>query len=257
MSGLLACAALGVSIGSKSILSGVDLSISAGQVTAVVGPNGAGKSTLLSCLAGLRSPSSGTVTLDGAALAEIRPLDCARRIAFLPQTPEIAWAVEARTLIELGRIPFVGARGQTEADRLAVDRAMRAADVEAFEHRIVHSLSGGERARVLIARALAGEPEWLLADEPLTGLDPAHQIDAAALVRTLANAGVGVVLTLHDLSLALRMADRIVVLAQGGVLADGPPATALTPEILKTAYGVEATLTQGPGGPLIDVIRRA
>lgn len=254
---ILACENLGVAIGGKTIVAGVDLSIGVGKVTTIIGPNGAGKSTLLACLAGLREPSSGAVSLDGAALSGMKPRERARRLAFLPQTPEIAWAVEARTLIELGRTPFVGARGQTEADRTAVDRAMKAANVEAFEHRIVHTLSGGERARVLIARALAGEPEWLLADEPLTGLDPAHQLDAADLFRRLATEGVGVVLTLHDLSLALRISDRIIVLAEGGVLADEPPATALSPEVLKRAYGVEATLSQGPGGPLIDVIRRA
>ena len=254
---VLACRDLSVVIGPTRILSDVTLDIAVGRVTAVVGPNGAGKSTLLSCLAGLRAPSSGAVALDGEALAAMRPRARARRIAFLPQTPEIAWSVEARTLVELGRTPFVGARGQTAADRAAVDRAMTAANVSAFERRIVDTLSGGERARVLIARALAGEPEWLLADEPLTGLDPAHQIDAAALFRRLADDGAGVVLTLHDLSLALRLADRIVVLAEGGVLADDPPETALTPQVLRRAYGVEATVAQGAGGPLIDVVRRA
>lgn len=253
----LSCETLSVSIGARTILSDVSLSIEVGKITAIVGPNGAGKSTLLSCLAGLREPTTGTVALDGAVLTRMKPRDRARRMAFLPQTPEIAWSVECRTLIELGRTPFVGARGQTEADRVAVDRAMTAANVETFEHRIVDTLSGGERARVLIARALAGEPEWLLADEPLTGLDPAHQLDAADLFRRLADSGVGVVVTLHDLSMALRMSDRIVVLAEGGVLADDPPASALTPEVLRRAYGVEATLTEGPGGPLIDVIRRA
>jgi iron complex transport system ATP-binding protein len=254
---LLSCSRLGVAIGQKTILSDVSLMIEVGTVTAIVGPNGAGKSTLLSCLAGLREPSAGSVMLDDAVLSEMKPRDRARRLAFLPQTPEVAWSVEARTLVELGRTPFIGARGQTVEDGAAVDRAMAAANVGEFEHRIVDTLSGGERARVLIARALAGEPEWLLADEPLTGLDPAHQLDAAALFRRLADERRGVVVTLHDLSMALRMADRIIVLAEGGVMADEPPATALTPEVLKRAYGVEATLTQGPGGPLIDVIRRA
>lgn len=252
----LSSTGLSVVIGSRTILSGVDLTLSGGTVTAVVGPNGAGKSTLMACLAGLMEPTSGVVALDGAPLLALKPRDRAQRLAFLPQTPEIAWPVEARTLIELGRTPHLGARGPGEADRAAVDGAMRAAGVEAFEHRIVDTLSGGERARVLIARALAGEPQWLLADEPLTGLDPAHQLDAAALFRTLADQGVGVVLTLHDLSLALRVADRIVVLAQGEVMADEPSETALTPEVLKRAYGIEAAVTQGPGGALVDVIRR-
>lgn len=254
---VLSCTNLHVEIGGRPILSNVDLSIAAGEVTAIVGPNGAGKSTLLACLAGLRQPTLGAAFLDGVPLSGMRPRDRARRLAFLPQTPEIAWAVEARTLVALGRTPFIGARGQAEEDHAAVDRAMAAANVAAFEHRIVDTLSGGERARVLIARALAGEPEWLLADEPLTGLDPAHQLDAAALFRRMADDGVGVVVTLHDLSMALRMSDRVVVLADGGVLADEPPATALSPDVLKRAYGVEAILSQGPGGPLIDVIRRA
>ena len=254
---VLSCTDLSVAIDQKTILSGVSLSIHAGRVTAIVGPNGAGKSTLLACLAGLREPTSGAARLDGIGLSGMKSRDRAKRLAFLPQTPEIAWAVEARTLVELGRTPFIGARGQSEEDQAAVDRAMAAANVAGFERRIVDTLSGGERARVLIARALAGEPEWLLADEPLTGLDPAHQLDAATLFRRLADAGVGVVVTLHDLSMALRLSDRIIVLAEGGVLADEPPATALTPEVLRRAYGVEATLTQGPGGPLIDVIRRA
>lgn len=254
---LLSCADLGVAIGSRAILSGVSLSLQPGKVTAIIGPNGAGKSTLLTCLAGLRAPSSGVVQLDGVGFNAMKPRDRARRLAFLPQTPEIAWSVECRTLVELGRTPFIGARGQAAEDRTAVDRAMAAANVTAFAHRVVDTLSGGERARVLLARALAGEPEWLLADEPLTGLDPAHQLDAASLFRRLAGDGVGVIVTLHDLSMALRMSDRIIVLAEGGVLADEPPATALTPDVLRRAYGVEATLTQGPGGALIDVIRRA
>ncbi len=253
---VLSCTDLNVHIGGKSILSAVSLSIEAGKVTAIVGPNGAGKSTLLACLAGLREPTSGGTLLDSVPLSGMKSRDRAKRLAFLPQTPEIAWAVEARTLVELGRTPFIGARGQSEEDHAAVDRAMAAANVLAFEHRIVDTLSGGERARVLIARALAGEPEWLLADEPLTGLDPAHQLDAAALFRRLADDGVGIVVTLHDLSMALRLSDRIIVLAEGGVLADEPPAIALSPEVLRRAYGVEATLTQGPGGPLIDVISR-
>ncbi|WP_395650328.1 ABC transporter ATP-binding protein [Brevundimonas sp.] len=253
---VLACENLDVTIGSRSILAGIDLRLSAGGVTAIVGPNGAGKSTLLTCLAGLREPNAGRVTLDGADLAGVRPRQRARRLSFLPQTPEVAWAVECRTLVELGRTPFVGARGQTDADRAAVDRAMAAADVTTFEHRLIDSLSGGERARVLMARALASEPVWLLADEPLTGLDPAHQLDAAALFRRLAGEGVGVVVTLHDLSMAFRISDRVVVLSQGRVLADGPPETALTPEVLRDAYGVEAARIDGPGGPLIDVLSR-
>lgn len=253
----LACAGLGVMLGGRAVLRGVDLALDPGRVTAIVGANGAGKSTLMLCLAGLRTPTAGSVHMGSSPLLSLSARARGKRLAFLPQTPEIAWAIEVRTLVALGRTPYLGARGPGRDDAAAVDRAMTATDVSAFADRAVTTLSGGERARVLIARALAGEPEWLLADEPMTGLDPAHQLDAAALFRRLAADGVGVLLTLHDLSMALRLADRVIVLADGVVLADGAPAAALTPDIMRRAYGVEATLGEGAGGLLIDVVRRA
>jgi len=181
-----------------------------------------------------------------------------RRIAYLPQNAEIAWAVEGRTFVGLGRTPYVGAWGLRADDRAAVARAMAVAGVEAFADRVVSTLSGGERARVLIARALAGEPQWLLADEPLAGLDPGHVLDACDLFRRLADEeGRGVVLTLHDLDAALRVADRVIVLAEGRVLADAAPAEALSPEVLKTAYGVEARTLDGARGPVLEMVGRA
>jgi iron complex transport system ATP-binding protein len=249
---------LRLSLGGKPVLDGVDAAFRPGQVTAVLGPNGAGKSTLLACLAGLRRPDAGEVRLDDELVAALSPRARARRIGFLPQIAEVAWAVEARILVGLGRTPFIGSRGLSDEDAAAVAEAMRAAGVEGLGERLVTTLSGGERARVLIARALAGRPQWLLADEPLTGLDPGHQLDAAELFRTLAHGGgCGVVVTLHDLSLAARLADRIVVMAQGRILADGPPEQALAPEVLSRAYGVEARLTAGTAGPLVEVIGRA
>lgn len=249
---------LGVTLRGRTIFSGLQADFQAGQVTAILGPNGAGKSTLMACLAGLRRPDQGLVTLDGAQICAMSPRDRARRLAFLPQSPEIAWAVDSRILVGLGRTPHIGARGLSLRDAEAIERAMQIAGVEAFAGRIVTTLSGGERARVLIARALAGEPEWLLADEPFTGLDPGHQLDAAALFRRLAHLkGLGVVLTLHDLSLAVRMADRILVLAGGGVIAEGTPAEALTPKVLARAYGVEANIHEAPGGLVVDVTGRA
>jgi iron complex transport system ATP-binding protein len=198
------------------------------------------------------------VLLDAAPLLDLPPRLRAQHIGFIPQTAEIAWAVEARILVGLGRTPYIGARGLSAQDALAIEAAMRAAGVEALAERDVTTLSGGERARVLIARALAGEPRWLLADEPLAGLDPGHQLDAADLFRRLAHEqGCGVIVTLHDLSLAARMADRIVLLHDGKVLADGPPGQALTPESLARAYGVDARISPGERGVVIDVIGRA
>lgn len=245
-----------VRLGDKQVLAGVSASFASGTITAVVGPNGAGKSTLLSVLAGLRKPDQGSATVDGADLHMLDPRARARRLAFLPQTPEIAWGVEVRTLVALGRTPFTGARGLSAEDEAAVDRAMATARVHSLAHRNVLTLSGGELARVLLARALAGEPAWLLADEPLTGLDPGHQLDAAVLMQDLARGGKGVIVTLHDLHMALRIADQVIVLADGRVVASGPARTALTPEILQIAYGIKSRIWDGEHGPMIEVLGR-
>lgn len=244
---------LSIQRGGRTLLHPLDLTLIPGQVTAVLGPNGAGKSTLLSGLAGLVGPDTGRVALDEADLSRLPPAERARRIAVLPQTPELAWPVEVRTLVGLGRIPHHGARGADAADDRAVQAAMARADVTAFSDRPITTLSGGERARALIARALATEPDWLLADEPLTGLDPAHQLTAADLFRSLAGEGMGVVVTLHDLTLALRLADRVVILRDGRVAADGPPDQALSPDTIARVYGVRATRLESPEGPVLAV----
>ncbi|MFC5389194.1 ABC transporter ATP-binding protein [Brevundimonas bullata] len=249
---------LSVRLGDKAVLEAVGAVFAPGLVTAVVGPNGAGKSTLLDCLAALRKPDAGRVTLDERALGDLPPRERARRIAYLPQNAEIAWAVDGRTFVGLGRTPYVGAWGLTAQDCAAVDRALTVTGVQAFADRVVSTLSGGERARVLIARALAGDPQWLLADEPLAGLDPGHVLDACALFRRLADEeGRGVILTLHDLDAALRVADRVIVLAEGRVLADAAPAEALSPAVLKAAYGVEARTLDGLCGPVLEMVGRA
>ena len=246
-----------VRLGARDAVDGVSAEFQAGTVTAILGPNGAGKSTFLACLAGLRKPQSGQVGLDETDLLAMAPRARARRIGFIPQTPEIAWAVEARILVGLGRTPFIGSSGLSVEDAGAIDRAMAAAGVADLADRDVTTLSGGERGRVLIARALAGDPEWLLADEPLTGLDPGHQLDAGELFRAMAHEqGRGVIVTLHDLSLAARIADRIIVMAAGKVLADGPPSEALSPDVMARAYGVRARVIEGPGGPLIEIVGR-
>jgi len=248
---------IGVKLGPRQVLSGVSAGFRAGEVTAILGPNGAGKSTLLACLAGLRRPDQGQVWLGDETILSLPPRIRAQRLGFIPQSPEVAWALEVEILVGLGRTPHIGARGLSREDGEAVARAMAAAGIEGLAGRDVTTLSGGERARVLIARALAGEPDWLLADEPLTGLDPGHQLDVAALFRAMAHGqGRGVIVTLHDLSLAARMADRILVLCEGGVASDGPPAQALTSEVLARAYGIEARLTPTEVGLTIEVLGR-
>ena len=252
----LIAADLAVRLGGRDVLNGVTLEFRPGEVTAVVGPNGAGKSTLLNCLAGLRKPDKGEVSLGERAMKQLSDRERAKQIGYLPQAPEIAWRLDVHTFVRLGRTAHRGVFGESAADAEAVDRALELTGTKLFADRDITTLSGGERARVLIARALAGEPAWLLADEPLTGLDLSHQLDAADLLRRIAIGGVGVVTTLHDLSFAARTADRIVVIAEGRIIADGSPTEALNPAMLARAYAIDARWINGVGGPVLDVLGR-
>ena len=226
-------------------LGDVSLELQRGQITAICGPNGAGKSTLLETLAGLIAPDSGKVLLGSEDLARLHPRARARRLGYLPQTPEIAWDVPVRSLIELGRMPH--------GDRLSgpVDAAISGLDLGAFAERRALSLSGGETARMLLARVLAGTPEWILADEPLAALDLAHQHALLRHLRCAAEAGAGpgagVVLVLHDLALAMNHADRVVVLDGGSVAADGAPADALAAEVIARVWNVAVEWIGEPG----------
>lgn len=239
-------------------LAGVDLALRAGEVTAIVGPNGAGKSTLLACLAGLLVPPAGTVRLDDADLAALPPRARARRIGYLPQSPEIAWDVSVETLVALGRLPWQGAalhRAHAPAaqDAAAVEAALAAMDLGTLRRRPVSRLSGGERARALAARVLAGEPTWLLADEPLANLDLSHAAALVQLLRAQADAGRGVVLVLHDLATAMNRADRVVVLEQGHVVADGPPEQALDAALVSRVWQVAARWLGEPGAQALAI----
>lgn len=218
-------------------LHGVSLRLRPGEVTAICGPNGAGKSTLLACLAGLTLPQSGAALLDGTALAALPPEARARAIGYLPQVAEVAWDVSVQTLAGLGRLPW---RTGAAEDAAAVDAALTVLDLLPLAYRPVMQLSGGERARALLARVLAGTPRWLLADEPLASLDLAHQLALLAHLRACAAAGMGVVLVLHDLALAMNHADRVLVLDHGNLVADGPAELALSEPVLDQVWGVNA-----------------
>jgi len=239
MSNTLDIDELGCRRGGRAILSNIDLALQSGNVTAVLGPNGAGKSTLLECMAGLLRPATGTIRLNGTDISSMAAAQRARQIAFLPQSPEIAWPIDVESLVALGRIPHQKT-ASAAANQAAVTRAMQITATTEWAQRPVTELSGGERARVLLARVLASEAQWLLVDEPFAGLDPAHQFEAAGLLLGCARAGGGVVLTIHDLSLAARIADRIVLLHDGRVVADGSPEHALSTDNLRSVYGVEA-----------------
>jgi iron complex transport system ATP-binding protein len=174
----------------------------------------------------------------------------ARTIGYLPQSGDVAWNMPARDVVALGRLPH---RASTADDIAAVLAAMAATDTEQFAERRVGELSGGERARVLLARVLAGEPQWLLADEPLASLDPAHQLDLLDRLRGQAARGVGVVVVLHDLVQAARVADEILLLRDGRVFAFGPPDEVLTPQHLRDAFGVDVLLFADAQGRMLPV----
>ena len=245
---ILAAENLSLSFDGALILDKVSATFAAGRVTAVLGPNGAGKSTLLACLAGLREPDTGRVLLGGVPRTDLPRRELARRIGFLPQVGDVHWDIDVETLIELGRFPHQGRWGSTDTDRSAVVHAMTATDTARFARRTVRTLSGGERARVFLARVLAGEPEWLLADEPLANLDPAHQLDGLDSLRAVATGGAGVIVVLHDLNQAARVADDILLMRDGRVTAMGSPGEVLTTALIAQTYGVAVHLGRTASG---------
>lgn len=240
---LLSLENLSVTRRNRPVLQGVSLRIDPGEFIGLLGPNGAGKSTLLEAALGL-IPHQGR-----SSLAILPPHLRAQAAAYLPQSREIAWPVSVENLVALGRIPWPGA-GAAQ-DRAAVDAAITRMGLGPFRHRTATRLSGGEQGRALIARALAQEAPLLLADEPISGLDPAQQLAALRLFAGLADEWRGILASIHDLGLAARFCTRLVLLAEGRILADGPPADVLTPDNLSRAFGITAHRVDTPHGPAI------
>ena len=236
-------------LGGRPVLNGISLDVGDGEFVGLIGPNGAGKTTLLRAVLGL-TPSRGGIEIAGrTALSAKEP---AKLVSYLPQEREIAWPVTVERLVALGRAPHLPAFAAPGGrDREAVADAMRRMEVEEFAQRPATELSGGEKARVLIARALAQAAPLMLADEPAAGLDPAHQIALMRVLSGLAREGGSVVACLHDLGLAARWCTRLVLLDGGRIVADGPPRAVLTPERLREVYRVEAFLAEHEGGPVV------
>jgi iron complex transport system ATP-binding protein len=244
---------VGFLYGSRTILEEIALAVRPGELVALCGPNGAGKSTLLRLLLGLHAPATGQVRLGGAPVAMLSRRQISRRAALLPQDAPADLPLTVREAVALGRLPHLE-RFQPEgpADAEAVDRALEATDTAALAARPVAELSGGERQRVHLARALAQEAPLLLLDEPIAGLDLAHQLAALDLLRTTVDAGRGALVALHDLSLAARRCDRMIFLAGGKIRADDVPTVVLTPDTLAKVFGVRAEVRlDGDGRPFV------
>ncbi len=232
---------LDVTLAGRTVLSDVSLSLPSSQLVALVGPNGAGKTTLLRALAGL-VPSTGTVEVGGDRLSSLSLRERAKRFGYLPQGHLVHWPLPAKDVVALGRYPH----GATDPARLsardeqAVLRAMQATNVVEFAERPITELSGGERSRVALARVLAVEAPIVLADEPTASLDPRYQIDVMINLRAAADRGVLVVVVTHDLGLAARFADTVLVLSAGRLVAQGKPAQALSEQIMADVFRISA-----------------
>ncbi len=236
-----------VRLGGVTVLSGLSLVLEPGSFVGLIGPNGAGKSTLLRTLAGLEPAKAGHVLYDGAPADDIDRRQRARRLSFLAQSGEVHWRMRVADVVALGRLPHQGPfAGDRAADDAAVERAMAAADIGHLAARSMDELSGGERMRVRFARALAVEADALLADEPTAALDPGHQIEIMDRLAGESRRGRTVVAVSHDLTLAARFCDRLVMMAGGAVVADGPPAVVLEDSRVAAVYGI--TLARGRHG---------
>ncbi len=242
----------------RAILDDVSFVLEGGSFVALVGANGSGKSTLLSVLSGLIKADAGEVRLDGAPLASLERRDLARRRAYLPQTPRAEWPIAVERLVALGLTPHLPTFGELPGGwEPRLTEAIAACDLSDHRFQPATTLSGGELARAMLARALIGEPQIVLADEPTSGLDPRHALDTVGRLKALASQGKLVVAALHDLTLAARYATHLMALHTGRLVAFGPIGETLTPELLRHVFEVEARIQGAGENAFVDYLRPA
>jgi iron complex transport system ATP-binding protein len=238
---------VGVDFGGVTVLDDVELFVDGGEFLALVGPNGAGKTTLLRTCNGLLSPDRGDVYVGGRPVAECSAREIGQLVATVPQETTVAFEFPVADIVEMGRTPHRSRfEPADDADRAAVDDALERTDTVRFAERSVEELSGGERQRVMVARALAQDAPILLLDEPTASLDINHQVRMLALARALADDGRTVVAAIHDLELAARFCDRMALLSDGALLAEGSPETVLTSGRLEAAFDVRTAIATNP-----------
>ncbi|HEY6619095.1 MAG TPA: ABC transporter ATP-binding protein [Steroidobacteraceae bacterium] len=252
---VLAASKICVRRGSRAILDEVSLHAESGDFVAVIGANGAGKSTLLSVLAGLLKPDSGSVMLEGVSIRALSGMELARRRAYLPQNPRCEWPISVERLVALGLTPTLPMLGGLPASFAPkINQALQACDLLDRREQAATTLSGGELARAMLARALVADPDVLIVDEPTAGLDPKHALDTAHRLRLLAQSGKLVIASLHDLTLAGRFANRIFALSNGRIAGDGATLSTLTPALIRAAFEVDACVSGTPGSVYVDYV---
>jgi iron complex transport system ATP-binding protein len=236
--------------GRKAVLYDVDLVLHPGELVGLIGPNGAGKTTLLRALARLLRPQNGRVLLDGQDIWRLTPRQVAQRIGRVPQSANAAWPYTIEHVVRLGRYPHRGWLSPFNGkDATAVDKMLTLLGLQAMRHRLLNTLSGGEQQRVLIARALVQEPTVLLLDEPIANLDINHQHQVLAMVQNLVREyNLAALLAIHDVGLAARYCNRLILLNQGRIWAAGSAAEVLQPDHIRTVFGVESQLYRDPAG---------
>lgn len=242
---------LSVRIGGQQILSNVSFDAASRDVIGLIGPNGTGKSTLLKAILGFVA-STGEIEIFGSRKLSAR--ERARKVCYVPQDRDIAWPLTVHNIVSLGRTPFLASTKLSGADKALVSEAMKQMDIEHLSGRNVLELSGGERARVLVARALAQNAPLLIADEPAAGLDPAHQIALMEMIVARTTCQGLAIVTVHDMALAARWCTRLLVLHDGCLVADGPPTEVLIPEMFARVYGVDVSVTSSATGPIVHTL---
>ncbi|MCW1956419.1 MAG: ABC transporter ATP-binding protein [Roseobacter sp.] len=247
MTALLSLERLTALRGECPVVDDVTVAVGQGECVGLIGPNGAGKTTLMRAALGLLAAKG------ASSLTALSPAERARAVAWLPQSRDIAWPMTVQTVVALGRIPHLPRSTKLRPeDQAAVDAALAETGLTGFADRLANQLSGGEQARVLIARALAQQTPLLMVDEPIAGLDPAHQISTMESFAALAREGKSVIVSLHDLGLAARHCTRILMLSQGRLVADGTPAQVLTPERLNEVFGIRVFYESTAQGPIFQ-----